>query len=197
MRFTQKTNSQTDGGQKCFFPAALKRITGCAVFSSFNQNLPKTFCFLLNLIWTTTPVTDEHCLKYRCSFSLHPSTTRGDAVRPSVSLVFLLVQKGCFSCRPRGAAPLMHKLMSEKCLYERVQCLESYLMTQHKNSQQRSKVKVPPKTAQTQVLMFLQNLTDNETAVVGIQSLTSLPEVPIKVKGLNDQNHRNSDLFNN
>lgn len=52
--------------------------------------------------------------------------------RPSVSLVFLLVQKGRFSCRPRGSVDAQ---TCQKCLDEQFN-LESYLMTQHKNSRQ-------------------------------------------------------------
>lgn len=145
MRFTQKTNSQADGGQKCFFPAALKRITGCALVPFLSAEFAKNVLFPSESHLDDDSVTDEHCLQYRCSF-LHSPSRRGHALRPSVPLVFLLVQKGRLRCRPRGAALLMHKLMSEKCLYERAQCLESYLKTQHKRS----------KFLPTQVLRGLQ-----------------------------------------
>lgn len=91
VRFTQKTSSQTDGGQKCFF----SQLHSNAPLGSFKQKMPKSVLFP----WDRLGATNEHCLQFTCSLSFHsPSRTyEATSLRPSVSRVFLLVQKGLVS----------------------------------------------------------------------------------------------------
>lgn len=120
VRFTQKTSSQTDGGQKCFF-SQLHSNAPLGVLGSFKQKMPKSVLFpsessgrrLLSQMSTASSTHTAFLL-------IHPPEhTRR---RPSVRLTSLPAgpERFCFSSRPRGAAPLMHNLMSEKCLYEQM-----------------------------------------------------------------------------
>lgn len=134
MRFTQKTSSETDGGRECSFSQPHSNAPPAVWRRSLQQEMPKSVLFS----------SDEHCLTCTCSFCpFTHQNTRGD-VRAHVRLTSLPAgpERFCFSSRPRGAAPLMHNLMSEKCLYEQS---ESYLSRAQKPP---PKGPDPPKPAQ-------------------------------------------------